>query len=99
MKVKDCHNLKEQKEYLTKERFKMRAAAIKIEKLFKATIEETWQEITDVELLWQWFFNISDFKPEVGFEFSFVGGKQQQYIHHCKVLEVVEHQKLVFLLP
>ncbi len=51
MKVKDCHNLKEQKEYLTKERFKMRAAAIKIEKLFKATIEETWQEITDVELL------------------------------------------------
>ena len=46
-----------------------------------------------------WYFDLSGFKPEIGFEFSFEGkGKDgdKSYIHLCKVTDVIPGQKLTY---
>lgn len=54
--------------------------------------------ITDNNQMKQWYFDIAEFKPEVGFEFQFTGeGKDgKKYIHLCKVVEVIKEKKLTF---
>jgi len=42
----------------------------------------------------KWYFQIPDFKPVVGFEFSFSGGAKGEYKHLCKVTEVIPGKKL-----
>ena len=44
----------------------------------------------------QWYFDLSDFKPEIGFEFSFPGkgNEGQDYTHLCKITQV-EPEKLL----
>jgi len=44
-----------------------------IERSYNASVEKVWQAITDKEQMKQWYFDVSDFKPEVGFEFTFNG--------------------------
>jgi uncharacterized protein YndB with AHSA1/START domain len=45
----------------------------------------------------QWYFDLEEFKPEVGFEFRFWGGtEQKKYLHLCKVVEVIHSQKLKY---
>ena len=46
-----------------------------IERTYNAPVEKVWKAITDNDLMKQWYFKIAAFKPEVGFEFSFDGGK------------------------
>lgn len=42
-----------------------------------------------------WYFDLEAFEPEVGFEFSFWGGtEERQYLHNCKITEVVHGKKL-----
>ena len=67
---------------------------IVVEKVYNASIEKVWKAITNKDEMKKWYFDMSDFKPEVGFEFRFVGqGKQgEDFVHLCKVTEV-EHQK------
>lgn len=69
-----------------------------IERRYNAPIEKVWQAITDHNEMKKWYFNIDNFKPEVGFEFSFAGeGKEgEKYIHLCKVIEVVKEKKLTY---
>jgi uncharacterized protein YndB with AHSA1/START domain len=44
----------------------------------------------------EWYFNMEDFKPEVGFEFQFggTGNDGIRYAHLCKVTEVIPGKKL-----
>jgi uncharacterized protein YndB with AHSA1/START domain len=45
----------------------------------------------------KWYFDIAKFKPEVGFEFEFYGGKEDvQYHHLCKILELIPQKKLSY---
>ncbi|MGN6295036.1 MAG: SRPBCC family protein [Chitinophagaceae bacterium] len=69
-----------------------------IEKLINAPVKKVWQAITDKDQMKQWYFDVSDFKPEVGFEFRFAGkgSKGEQYIHICKITEVVPLKKLQY---
>jgi len=69
-----------------------------IEKLINAPVKKVWQAITDKDQMKQWYFDLSDFKPEVGFEFRFPGQghKGEQYIHVCKITEVVPLKKLQY---
>jgi uncharacterized protein YndB with AHSA1/START domain len=54
-----------------------------------------WEAITDKNKMKQWYFDIAEFKPEVGFEFQFTGGNEgRTYLHLCKILEVQEYKKL-----
>jgi uncharacterized protein YndB with AHSA1/START domain len=66
-----------------------------IERLVNAPVEKVWKAITDKEQMKQWYFDIPEFKPEVGFEFRFDGGADDRiYTHLCKIIEVVPNRKL-----
>ena len=61
-----------------------------IERTLNAPVEKVWKAITDKEQMKQWYFDLAEFKPEPGFEFSFDGGTDEKsYVHLCKVTEVV----------
>lgn len=45
----------------------------------------------------QWYFDFAEFKPEVGFEFQFLAGKdEKKYLHLCKITEVIAGKKLTY---
>jgi uncharacterized protein YndB with AHSA1/START domain len=67
-----------------------------IERTYNAPVEKVWKAITDKDQMKEWYFDLAEFTPEVGFEFTFVGKghKGEQYIHRCKILEVIPQKKL-----
>jgi len=69
-----------------------------IERIYEAPVSNVWKAITQVEFLRQWYFEIPEFKPEVGFEFSFESNGPCEYarMHLCKVTEVVKEKKLAY---
>ena len=68
-----------------------------IERTYNAPVEKVWKAITDKEDMKQWYFDIAEFKPEVGFEFQFEGGKEDKcYLHLCKITEVIPRKKLQY---
>lgn len=73
----------------------MKQTPFVIEQTYNAPVEKVWKAITDVNQMRQWYFDLKDFKPEVGFEFQFEGGKDNDvYVHLCKVTEVETGKKL-----
>ena len=69
-----------------------------IERTFNAPIQKVWKAITDKNEMKHWYFDLSDFKPEVGFKFQFTGqGKDGvNYIHLCEIKEVIPNKKLSY---
>jgi uncharacterized protein YndB with AHSA1/START domain len=68
-----------------------------IERTFTAPVEKVWKAITDKNEMKRWYFNLAEFKAEVGFEFEFYGGPpEKQYRHLCRVTEVVLEKKLTY---
>ena len=69
-----------------------------IEKTYKAPRQKVWRAITNKEDMKQWYFDLPEFKPVVGFEFEFRGGKEDgvQYLHRCRITEVVPEKKLTY---
>jgi uncharacterized protein YndB with AHSA1/START domain len=68
-----------------------------IERTYNAPAAKVWKAITDKNDMKQWYFDLAEFKPEVGFEFSFTvkeGGFD--YVHLCKVTEVVTGKKIAY---
>jgi len=73
------------------------AEAVVIERTFNAPVERVWKALTDVEQMRQWYFDLKEFKPEVGFEFQFVVEHEgTTYDHRCKVTEVIPRKKLAY---
>lgn len=74
----------------------MTSTALTIERIYDCTIDKVWKAISDKEEMKQWYFNLSGFEPKVGFEFSFPGQghKGEQYLHLCKVTDVIPGKKL-----
>jgi uncharacterized protein YndB with AHSA1/START domain len=73
----------------------MKHQPFEIERVYDAPVEKVWNAITDRNQMKQWYFDLAEFKPEVGFEFQFKGGKDDRiYLHLCKVTEVIEGRKL-----
>lgn len=71
--------------------------AVVIERIFNAPVERVWKALTDVEQMRQWYFDLKEFKPEVGFEFQFVVEHEgTTYDHRCKVAEVIPQKKLAY---
>lgn len=69
-----------------------------IEKIFDAPVSMVWKAITEKELMKQWYFDLKEFKAEVGFKFQFLGGPspEKQYLHLCKITEVEVEKKLTY---
>jgi uncharacterized protein YndB with AHSA1/START domain len=68
-----------------------------IERTYNAPAEKVWKAITDRDQMKQWYFDLAEFKPEVGFEFSFEGcPPEKTYLHLCKITEVVPGKKLAY---
>jgi uncharacterized protein YndB with AHSA1/START domain len=73
------------------------AEAVVIERTFNAPVERVWKSLTDVAQMRQWYFDLKEFKPEVGFEFQFVVEHEgTTYDHRCKVTEVIPQKKLAY---
>jgi len=73
----------------------MKTEPFVIERTYNVSIDKVWQAITDKEKMKQWYFDLKEFKPEVGFEFQFSGGTPEQtFLHLCKITEVVQGKKL-----
>jgi len=65
------------------------------ELVYRASPEKIWNAITVREEMKIWYFELAEFRPEVGFEFRFWGGtEQRQYLHICEITEVVSGRKL-----
>ena len=67
------------------------------EVLLNAPASKVWKAITSKDQMEQWYFDLKEFKPEVGFEFQFEGGPDDRtYTHLCKVTEVIPEKKLSY---
>jgi uncharacterized protein YndB with AHSA1/START domain len=75
----------------------MENSPIVAERVLNAPIAKVWSAISEKDQLSQWSFDIKAFKPEIGFEFSFEGGRENRtYLHRCRVLEVLPGKKLAY---
>jgi uncharacterized protein YndB with AHSA1/START domain len=73
----------------------MEAQPLVVEQTYNAPISRVWEAITDYHKMQEWYFKMEDFKPEVGFKFSFTGSnKGKTYLHLCEVTEVIPGKKL-----
>ena len=71
---------------------------ISITRVFDADISLVWRAITEKELMKQWYFELDEFLPVVGFKFEFKGGPEDgiQYNHLCEIMEVEFEKKLTY---
>jgi uncharacterized protein YndB with AHSA1/START domain len=71
---------------------------IVIERVYDAPVSKVWKALTDKDEMKQWYFQLSDFRAEPGFEFRFYGegSKGEKYLHVCKVTEAVKEKKLAY---
>lgn len=69
-----------------------------IERVYAAPLELVWKAISNKEEMQKWYFpDLDKYKPEVGAGFEFYAGKDgKQYLHQCKVTEVIENKKISY---
>jgi uncharacterized protein YndB with AHSA1/START domain len=68
-----------------------------IERLYNASVETIWKALTDKNEMKKWYFDLAEFKPEPGFEFSFLAGtEEKQFLHLCKVTAAIPNKKLSY---
>ena len=73
------------------------ANAVVIERTYNAPVARVWKALTDVDQMREWYFDLKEFKPEVGFEFGFVVEHEgTTYDHRCKVTDVVPQKKIAY---
>ena len=75
----------------------MKSQPIVIDRTLSAPPERIWKAITDRGQMKLWYFDIAEFKTEVGFEFRFLGGTdEKKYLHICKITELVPGKNLTY---
>ncbi len=68
-----------------------------VERTYEVPVDTVWDAITNNSKMKKWYFDIPEFKPEVGFEFEFsAGSEKKMYKHLCKVTEVDPPNKLSY---
>jgi uncharacterized protein YndB with AHSA1/START domain len=75
----------------------MNTESIVIERTYNIPADKVWQALTDVEKINQWFFQLPDFKAQVGFAFSFSGKDNGvRVVHESVIKEVIPGKKLAY---
>jgi uncharacterized protein YndB with AHSA1/START domain len=73
------------------------AEAIILERTFDAPVGRVWRALTDVDQMREWYFDLTEFKPEIGFEFDFIVEHEGNSYHHlCCVTDVVPEKKIAY---
>jgi uncharacterized protein YndB with AHSA1/START domain len=73
------------------------AEPIMIERIFNAPVPRVWQALTDVDQMREWYFDLKEFKAQIGFEFDFVVDHEGNSYHHlCRVTEVIPERKIAY---
>ncbi|MEO6189934.1 MAG: SRPBCC domain-containing protein [Saprospiraceae bacterium] len=69
-----------------------------IERVFESSIQNVWKALIERDLMKLWYFDLKEFKAEIGFIFEFTGGPspEKQYKHVCEILEVIHEKKLKY---
>lgn len=68
-----------------------------IERTYEAPIERVWEALTNKDQMKHWYFEVTDFKAEVGFEFQLsVASEGKTYLHRCKVVEANPITKVAY---
>jgi len=68
-----------------------------IERVYAAPIKKVWEAITVKEKMKEWYFDLAEFKPEVGFEFEFTGSDgNKEFLHLCRITKVVEGKTIAY---
>ena len=71
--------------------------AIVLERTFNAPPARVWKALTDVDQMREWYFDLKEFRPEVGFEFGFVVEHEgNTYDHRCRIMEVIPQKKIAY---
>ncbi len=64
---------------------------------FNSNLESVWNALSKFEELKKWFFEVENFKFEIGNEFSFYEtGNEKKYLHKCKFIDIVPNQKIEY---
>src|SRR5947207_8620886 len=73
------------------------AGAIVVERTFDAPVGRVWTALTDVNEMRHWYFDLKEFRAEIGSEFEFVVEHEGNTYHHlCKVTEVIPEKKIAY---
>jgi uncharacterized protein YndB with AHSA1/START domain len=73
------------------------ADAVIVERTLNAPVARVWKALTDVDQMREWYFDLKEFKPKVGFEFEFVVEHEGNNYHHlCRVVEVIPERKIAY---
>jgi uncharacterized protein YndB with AHSA1/START domain len=73
------------------------AEAIIVERTLNAPVTRVWNALTDADQMREWYFDLKEFKSEVGFEFEFVVEHEGTTYHHlCRVTEVIPQKKIAY---
>jgi uncharacterized protein YndB with AHSA1/START domain len=68
-----------------------------IEQIFDAPVALVWRALTTPADLSRWYFDLINFRPEVGCDFHFVVEHEgNTYDHRCKVTEVIPQKKIAY---
>jgi uncharacterized protein YndB with AHSA1/START domain len=68
-----------------------------VERTFNVPLARVWKAITNRDDMKEWYFDLKEFKAEVGFEFQFaVEHEGVLYDHRCRVTEVIPDRKIAY---
>lgn len=76
----------------------MNSDPIIIEQTFNVPDSKVWNAITVKDEMKNWYFQLEEFEPVVGFKFQFFAGdeKNKQYLHICEITEVIKNKKITY---
>jgi len=73
------------------------ADAVIVERTLNAPVARVWKALTDVDQMREWYFDLKEFKAEVGFEFEFVVEHEGNRYHHlCRIKEMIPEKKIAY---
>ena len=70
---------------------------VKISVKVNAPLDKVWNAITNKEQMKNWYFDVPDFEPKIGNNFSFYGGDENEEYHHfCEIVDLIPNEKLKY---
>ena len=75
----------------------MESSPVIVEATYDASAQKVWKALTENNEMKKWYFNLDEFKPEVGFQFQFEGGTETKtYTHLCEITQVIPGRKISY---